>query len=222
MDEAENGEDTLTNPPNIKSMRVFRDNNTPSDDECSSDDSSIEIMPNLEERESTDEDENENEEESRGDPEEPFFMEREDYEDDDEASPIPVVEAPAGPSPEAPSADELRDEKTSESKNEEHKEDEDNKPDQPPATLQLSDQDSISLLNEADEANTPRASSAREYHTVTKTGRKCYRPRHLQKDHVMTTTANSFAVLGNESSDDESDDDPPPEVLAVGAGPKHL
>ena len=151
MDEAANGEDTLTNPPNNESMRAFRDNNASSDDECSSEDLPIESMPELEARESSDEDENEDE--SRGDPEEPFFMEREDDEDDDEASPVPVVEAPAAPSynDEAspipvvgapanlslkdPSADELRDGKASESKNKNDKEDEDNKPDQPPATL---------------------------------------------------------------------------------------
>ena len=101
MDEAGNGEDTLTNPLNIDSMRAFRDNNTSTDEECSSDESSDKTMPSLEARESTDEDENE--EGRRGDPEEPFFMEREDDEDDDEASPIPVVEAPADPSPEDPS-----------------------------------------------------------------------------------------------------------------------
>ena len=87
MDEAGNGEDTLTIPPNIDSMRAFRDNNTPTDEECSSDESSVELMPSLEARESTDEDENE--EGRRGDPEEPFFMEREDDEDDDEAPPHP-------------------------------------------------------------------------------------------------------------------------------------
>ena len=102
--------------------------------------------------------------------------------------------------------------------NDEEKADQQDAPDRPPVTLQLEDQDSISLLHEGDEANTLRAPPERIYHTVTKTGRKYYRPKHLQKDHVLTKTANAYVLLQEDSSEDESDDDPPPEVAAVGAG----
>ena len=74
----------------------------------------------------------------------------------------------------------------------------------PPSDLRLSQQDEMSALSGFDEANTPRITE-RKFHTVTKTGRKCYTPKHLQKDHAMVATSNPYNMLGDESDDEDEE-----------------
>ena len=73
----------------------------------------------------------------------------------------------------------------------------------------------MSALNGFIEANTPRRPEMK-FHTVTKTGRKCYTPKHLQKDHTMVAKTNPYAMLGDES--DDEDEETNIEIAAVGAG----
>ena len=156
------------------------------------DESDAETMPDLEERVEEEDDDDGNE--AQGDEDENFPLYREDDDDDDADSPLAVVEQQ-----EYPSEDDSRDEEENEAQIEKEGE-VDGTPNigVPPSDLRLSQQDEMSALSGFDEANTPRRTE-RKFHTVTKTGRKCYTPKHLQKDHAMIVMSNPYALLGEMS-----------------------
>ena len=60
-------------------------------------------------------------------------------------------------------------------------------------------------------------------HTMTRAGRRCYTPKHLQKDQALmviqkTSSSNPFAALFSDDEEDEDLTPTGPEVASVGAG----
>ena len=83
----------------------------------------------------------------------------------------------------------------------------------PPSDVEITETESVSVLEGVDEANSKEWKAVKNKtktpHTVTRAGRRCYTPKHLQKDQALmiiqkTSSPNPFAALF--SDDDEEED----------------
>ena len=98
----------------------------------------------------------------------------------------------------------------------------------PPSDVEITETESVSVLEGVDEANSKEWKAVKNKtktpHTVTRAGRRCYTPKHLQKDQALMATQrksspNPFAALYSDDDEDEEELKPAgPEVAAIGAG----
>ena len=187
-------------------------NNSSREDDTSSIESyendTIESMPSLEPRvEEEDEDESVNKCTSQ-DEEIPLYL----PEDDDNEPDVPIPIVDEGNEDEAVIADEGITNQNHEA---------------PASSVDMLDNDTVSILNGHEEANTSAwttvPSVRTKPHTVTRSGRKCFTPKHLQDDHALVTLprktveTNPFAALEYDSDDEDDDLFYEPEVAAFGA-----
>ena len=97
----------------------------------------------------------------------------------------------------------------------------------PPSNLDMSDNETVSILIGDEEANTSAWTTVPNVrtkpYTVIRSGRKCFTPKHLQDDHALVTLprktveTNPFAALEYDSDDEDDDLFYEPEVAAFGA-----